>query len=206
MDRREAIKKIVLSTGVVVSSVSLMSVMQACQTREGLVWSPKFFTLEHANVISVITNIIIPKTDIPGANEAEVTQFIDLLYKDIFDDSEGEKLRLGIQEFTEQFEKKHHKNFTNSDNEQQVSFITSLYQHDDATTHELYKLVQNQHVNDSQKPLQQLYSFLFSIRELTIEAYFTSELIGETVLAYDPVPGGYRGCIDIDQNTRTWSL
>ena len=44
------------------------------------------------------------------------------------------------------------------------------------------------------------------LRSATILGYFTSEQVGKNVLHYDPVPGGYDGCVPIDQvGRRNWT-
>jgi hypothetical protein len=35
------------------------------------------------------------------------------------------------------------------------------------------------------------------IKELTVIGYFTSELVGKSVLKYDPVPGRFDPCIPL---------
>ena len=47
-----------------------------------------------------------------------------------------------------------------------------------------------------------------NLRNSSVWAYKTSELIGETVLAYAPIPGKQQGCISLDEATggKAWSL
>jgi hypothetical protein len=43
------------------------------------------------------------------------------------------------------------------------------------------------------------------LQELTILGYFTSEIGATKALAYDPVPGGYRGCIPLAAGQKAWA-
>jgi hypothetical protein len=43
------------------------------------------------------------------------------------------------------------------------------------------------------------------LRELTMLGYFTSEIGATQALAYDAVPGGYRGCIDLKPGQKAWA-
>jgi hypothetical protein len=43
------------------------------------------------------------------------------------------------------------------------------------------------------------------LRELTLVGFFTSEIGATRALAYDAVPGEYRGCIDLGPDQRTWA-
>jgi gluconate 2-dehydrogenase gamma chain len=43
------------------------------------------------------------------------------------------------------------------------------------------------------------------LQELTILGYFTSEIGATQALAYDPVPGGYRGCVPLAPGQKGWA-
>ncbi|MDG1342929.1 MAG: gluconate 2-dehydrogenase subunit 3 family protein, partial [Flavobacteriaceae bacterium] len=50
--------------------------------------------------------------------------------------------------------------------------------------------------------------FAGQLRNLTVNAFKTNEFIGENVLAYAPVPGQQKGCVDLMETTggKAWSL
>ncbi len=52
------------------------------------------------------------------------------------------------------------------------------------------------------------HEMINSLRSLAVYAYKNNEIIGETVLAYAPVPGEQKGCISLEEATggRAWSL
>ena len=43
------------------------------------------------------------------------------------------------------------------------------------------------------------------LRELTLLGYFSSEIGATQALAYDAVPGGYRGCVDLKAGQKAWA-
>jgi Gluconate 2-dehydrogenase subunit 3 len=43
------------------------------------------------------------------------------------------------------------------------------------------------------------------LRELTLLGYFSSEIGATRALAYDAVPGGYRGCVDLKPGQKAWA-
>jgi hypothetical protein len=43
------------------------------------------------------------------------------------------------------------------------------------------------------------------LQELTVLGYFSSEIGATRALAYDPVPGGYRGCVDLAPGQKAWA-
>ena len=52
------------------------------------------------------------------------------------------------------------------------------------------------------------YNFLTQIRSLTLNAFRLNKYVAEKVLAYDPIPGKLKGCVDLNQTTggKRWSL
>ena len=52
------------------------------------------------------------------------------------------------------------------------------------------------------------YGFANQLRSLSITAFRTNEYIGENILAYAPIPGEQRGCVDLMETTggKIWSL
>ena len=49
-------------------------------------------------------------------------------------------------------------------------------------------------------------TFYRSLKSTALWGYFTSQEIGENVLNYDPIPGGYNGCIPLSEVGNKWSL
>ena len=47
--------------------------------------------------------------------------------------------------------------------------------------------------------------FLNNVTDATVRSYYTSELVGETVMRYDPVPVNYDGCIPYEKGQKAWS-
>lgn len=52
------------------------------------------------------------------------------------------------------------------------------------------------------------FGVLKSLRSSAISAFKITEHIGENVLAYDPIPGQQKGCVDLQETTqgKAWSL
>ena len=63
--------------------------------------------------------------------------------------------------------------------------------------------------NSAELPSEAIaYGFANQLRSLSITAFRTNEYIGENVLAYAPIPGEQRGCVDLMETTggKIWSL
>jgi gluconate 2-dehydrogenase gamma chain len=193
MDRREAIKRTALLMGGVISAPTIMAVLNGCSAKPGIDWKPEFLTEEQATLVSQVSDIIIPKTDTPGASDVGVPSFIDLILKDVYSKEDQERFTTGLQAFDEDAKAAHGDNFIDLDAEVQKAYVKKV--HDEAIQAER---------NTKPAPKR---PFILTMKELTMLGFFTSEVGATQVLQYDAVPGAYKGCIPLSEagNGRTWA-
>ena len=43
------------------------------------------------------------------------------------------------------------------------------------------------------------YVFIKKLRDLSVMSFKINEYIAENVLAYNPIPGNYKGCVDLEK-------
>jgi gluconate 2-dehydrogenase gamma chain len=193
MDRREAIKRTAWLMGGVVSAPAIAAVLKGCTAKPSVDWKPAFLSQDQAALISEVAEIIIPKTDTPGAKDAGVPQFIDLILKDCYTKEDQDRFTDGLKAFNEAAEKAHGDPFNELDAEDQKAFVKQI--HDESIAAE----------RSENKPEKR--PFILMMKELTMLGFFTSEPGATQVLQYDPVPGAYKGCIPVSEagNGRTWA-
>lgn len=194
MDRREAIKRTALIMGGIVSAPAIMGVLKGCTAKPSLDWKPVYLSENEASIISQIAEIIIPKTDTPGAKEVGVPGFIDLMMKDVYSKEDQDHFKNGMKAFDDEAKKAYGEDsFNDLDAGQQLEFVKK--QHDAAIAAE----------KSDNKPKKR--PFILMMKELTMLGFFTSEVGATQVLQYDPVPGAYKGCIPLSEagNGRTWA-
>ena len=193
MDRREALKRTAWVLGTAVSAPTIMAVLKGCAAKPTLDWKPVFFTEEQAGLVSQLAETIIPKTDTPGAKEAGVPSFIDLVVKDCYKKEDQEKFVTGLKAFDEQSKSEAGDAFLDLDAAKQTEFINKVYKQatDAVKTAE----------PTADKP------FILTMRELTLAGFFTSEPGATQVLQYEAVPGAYHGCLPLAEagNGKTWA-
>jgi len=105
MDRREAIKRTALLMGGVVSASAIAGVLNGCAAKPSIDWKPVFLSKDQANIVSEIAEIIIPKTDTPGAKETGVPAFIDLMLKEVYAKEDQDRFLAGLKAFDEDAKK-----------------------------------------------------------------------------------------------------
>ncbi|MBT1701876.1 gluconate 2-dehydrogenase subunit 3 family protein [Chryseosolibacter indicus] len=193
MDRREAIRRTAWIMGGIVSAPAIAAVLKGCKAKPELGWKPVFLSEEQAAIVSEIAEIIIPKTDTPGAKDAGVPGFIDLILKDVYKKEDQDLFLEGLKAFSQEAEKEMGDSFLELSHEQQSELVKK--KHDAAIQAEQEsKSAQNR-------------PFILAMKELTMLGFFTSEPGATLVLQYEPVPGAYKGCIPLAEagNGRTWA-
>ncbi|MCZ6673154.1 MAG: gluconate 2-dehydrogenase subunit 3 family protein [Verrucomicrobia bacterium] len=172
INRREAIKRTAMLLGVAVSSSSIAGCMGADPSKAGtgLDWKPQFLDKTQAQVVSAASELILPRTDTPGAQDVGVPQFIDILYGKFMDEEEKAVFAKGLAQLKSG-------GFQDQSSDDQATAMTKL-----AST-------------DSKAGK----SFLRKLREMTLLGYFTSEEVCKNVTQYDPVPGKYQACVPMSE-------
>ncbi|MEE3035504.1 MAG: gluconate 2-dehydrogenase subunit 3 family protein [Bacteroidota bacterium] len=215
MDRREVIKKIGFSFGTATLAPSLLSVLNGCDFKEEG-WQPKFLSHQEYDMTEKITDIFIPVTEIPGAKELNLTRFIDAHYELMLGSKEQENMKFLMKEFSdmllEKTSKKKLDKVVTSEYENQLSRLLKADKEDRQKWQKSYndytkKLSQGETIKPLSKTINS-FIFLNGLRQLSIWGFRNSEYIGEKVLAYDPVPGQQKGCVDLMETTggKSWSI
>ncbi|WP_394747790.1 gluconate 2-dehydrogenase subunit 3 family protein [Spongiimicrobium salis] len=215
MDRRIALKNMGLSLGYVVATPTLLSLVQSCKTETVLEWTPDFFSQEEGTVITHLVDIILPKTDTPSASEVQVNLFIDQFTDQIMEKPQKEFVKMSLGKFIEKAlqdsGKKEAKALLSEDLE---PVLASALKFDKAQEMQYREQIgafmesQASSGNGTITDEAARFAFADSLRGMTILGYRASEYIGEEVLAYDPIPGGYVACDDVETLTqgKAWSL
>ncbi len=193
MDRREAIKRTAWIMGGVVSAPAIMGVLKGCAAKPTIDWKPVFLTEDQGILISQVAEIIIPKTDTPGAKETGVPGFIDLMLKDVYSKEDQDAYLAGLTAFDEAAKKEYGDPFIELSADDQAAFVRKV--HDEAVK-----------VEKETKPAPKR-PFILTTKELTMLGFFTSEAGATQVLQYVAVPGSYKGCIPLSEagNGKTWA-
>jgi hypothetical protein len=191
MDRRKALKNIGNGIGAIAVTPAVVSLFQSCQT--SATYNPLFIPKDDFKIISNLMEMIIPKTDIPGAIELKLPEFVDAYIDAVW----GEKEKTDFTETWEVFIGASTK-AAGKENENDLSAADW-----DAQLAKYLK-------PGNDLPADEILAskFLNQLRSLTVNAFKTNEFIGEEVLAYAPIPGEQKGCVDLMEATggKAWSL
>lgn len=192
INRREALRNASLIMGGALSSSVVAGILASCQIEEAADWQPKFLSQDQADLVAALTQRILPTTDQPGAKEANVDQFVDLMLKEFYLDPEKHHFIKGLTAIDKEAQSNFDQSFTTCDAGQQDQI--------------LIKSAQQAKIQLQQtEPATSLKPFFVMIKELTVVGFFTSEIGASHVINYDPIPGGFDGCVSLDQPGKNWA-
>jgi hypothetical protein len=134
----------------------------------------------HQNeTVATIAELIIPKTDTPGAREAGVPAFIDVMLADWGDDDQRQMITAGLANVDERSRAAFGKDFIGCTSQQQTEILQDL-------DYELARLRDTK--SDTSK------NFFQGMKWLTLTGYYTSEVGATTEQHFRVVPGRYEPC------------
>jgi gluconate 2-dehydrogenase gamma chain len=196
IDRRELLKRVAYLMGGAVSAPAVTGFLQGCSPKKPSVdWRPEFFTPAQAAVVAGVVDVMIPRTDTPGAVDVGVPQFVDEILKGAYPKPDQERFLTGLQQFDARAAETHGKSFVELSKELQAQFVRTV--HDEA--------VQAAR-EDSTIRQRNRRPFILMTKELAMLGYFSSEAALTQVLQYVQSPGPFKGCLPLSEvgNGRAW--
>ena len=142
------------------------------------------FTAHQNETVATIAELIIPKTDTPGAREAGVPAFVDVMLAEWADDDQRKFFTEGLANVDERARAAYAKTFIACTPEQQSEILQDL-------DYELARL------RDTKSNTSK--NFFQAMKWLTLTGYYTSEVGATAELHYRVVPGRYEPCDSLDQ-------
>ena len=212
MKRRNALKNIGLSLGAVTMSASVVGLLQSCQNKASVTWSPKFFSSAEAEIVTKTLEAILPTTpDMPGATDLNLAQFIDGYLNVVSPKEEKEGFKAGIEQYLATTLKTTGKNDPTALSMDDIEGRLAYYLKADKEQQKTWsKEVSAAKKANGKVPSADAVNFsvLKSLRSRGISAFKMNEFIGEEVMAYAPLPGEQKGCVDLQATTqgKAWSL
>ena len=200
MDRRRVLKKIGYGSAAMVVSPQIINMLHSCKSNVNK-YLPIFFANNQFQFVSKIMDLVIPKTDIPGAIELKLPEFLDNYIVVVMNQNDKETILRRTNNFIKLIL-----------NETKKNGSMEINSNDLNTQLKKYLLASDKQIESwEEAPKSQeleVYNYLIQIRSLTLNAFSLNEYIGEKVLAYDPIPGERKVCLDLKKTTggKRWSL
>ena len=202
MNRREILRYTAVATGAALSAPFATAFLTGCQAEPTVEpYLPQFFTQEEYDFIVRFADIIIPRTDTPGASDVGVPQSIDQMVGVVYRPEDREHFRDGLTQLRSKIDGDQDGEivFTDLEAEAALNYLQErdiYYKDPDVAWPEL---------PEGQLSEQDTY---FGLKSMVIANYFGCKEVATTQLAYLPVPGEYIPCGDLEELTggKAWAL
>ena len=187
INRRDAVSKIAMMLGGALTAPTLLA-MDRAQTNPSHSLNVASFGLSDSQrkIVSAVAEHIIPATSTPGAIDAGVPAFIEMMLKDCYKAPEHNSFLKGVKDLE-------NAKFLTLNQEGQVAVLKLL----EANTKELMKSYQLNKVkvgdNVDKETLEGNNGVPFwrLMKELTLLGYYTSEKGINASFVYEPIPGKF---------------
>ena len=214
MERRKALRTIGFGTTAISVTPAVVGMLQSCQSKNNT-FKPIHFSKDQFSVLSKLMDLIIPETDIPGAIQLNLPEFLDGFIGAIFSAKAKENIAKELDCFITVALEDSPKDSASSLSTEDLDSQLAKYLKADQKQQKRWKKQKIAYSIAVKKdisldpPVKAIaHSFLLELRSLTINAFKTNKFIGENVLAYLPIPGRYSGCVDLNETTggKAWSI
>jgi len=146
-----------------------------------------FFTEEERESVTALADLILPATDTPGAVEAGVVDYTEMIVSEWMDPGERERFMRGLAHLDIHSESLTGVRFAYAGEDRQTAILSGL----EAEGRALREA-------DPEAPTP----FFQQTRALVLHGYYTSEIGMREELRYQPIPGRFDGCVDVTEVTR----
>jgi hypothetical protein len=187
VNRRDSLKGLSAVTAHALFPAVLAEAAAAMSGPDASGWSPRWIRPERAAMLEALVDTVLPATDTPGARHARVHVFVDLALRDCYSPSEQDVFVAGLEALADECRARHARPFEACSAEERHALLAPL----DAASYAPDTGARG--------------SFVRILKDLTLVGFFTSRIGATQVLAYEAVPGGYRGCQDLRPGQKTWA-
>jgi len=155
------------------------------------------FTLQQRRIIAAMAEIIIPRTETPGAGDAGVAHFIELMVADWFTEQERAIFLSGLNDVETRIPKQYGRPFDEISAELQLAVMEEM--EEAASASAWYQQGNTRRAFISDAP------FICQVKELTSWGFFTSEVGATQVLRSNMMPMRFDGDIPLSANDSSWA-
>jgi hypothetical protein len=202
MNRREFLQCAAVMVGSAGAAGHVMALSQAqmiyLASADDYVKQPaNLFTGQQRAIVNAAAEVIIPRTDSPGAIDAGVPHFIELMVQDWLNPEERLIFMNGLKDLQERIPNELGVSYDKLSAEQQLAVLESLENEASGSPWYAQGNVRRAYISDA--------PFICQLKELTIWGFFTSEVGCTQTLRYKPMPMKFDGHFPREPGDTTWA-
>ena len=183
ISRREAVQRLTVVVGGALSSSTVAALLSGCRATapSSSDWTPAVLGTGQLDVLTVVVDRILPRTETPAASDVGVPEFIDLLLDRWAADGQRRRFLAGLDELGA--------DFLAVGEDEQIAVLSRLD----------VEAVRAR--EDDEDPLP----WFATLKEWTLAGYYTSEAGATQELRWLAVPGRFDADIPLDEVGRAWA-
>lgn len=194
MDRRDAVRYISLMVGGAL--IGGDAFLLGCKSNTG---KTDWLSAESVAYLDEIGETILPRTKTPGAKDAQVGQFMQVMVNDCYEEGDQKAFKEGMDKLNDASKKKFDKTFMEATPEQRKELLIQIDKEakDYQKSISDYNKAEDDKYNKNMKYVRQKKSphYFTMMKQLTLLGYFTSKPALTQAVNYKAVPGKFEGCI-----------
>ena len=156
-----------------------------------------FFSSPQRKIIAAMAEAIIPATETPGAIEAGVPHFIELMVADWLNDQERVLFSAGLAEMENRVPQEYGRSFDKLEAQQQLLILETM----EAAAADSAWYIQG----NIRRPFISDAPFICMVKELTIWGFFTSEVGASQVLRTNMMPMRFDSNVPLAPDESAWA-
>lgn len=156
-----------------------------------------YFTPTQRGIVAAMSEVIIPRTDTPGAIDARVPAFIELMVANWLNDQERAIFGAGLLEIESRIPRDYGAPFDQLDAREQLQIMEDLESAAADSPWYAFGNSQREYISDA--------PFICQLKELTIWGFFTSQEGASQVLRFDPMPMYFDGDVPLAPDESSWA-
>ncbi|WMT89222.1 gluconate 2-dehydrogenase subunit 3 family protein [Pelagibacterium sp. H642] len=191
MNRRDLLKLITAATGMSLIGGTIVTAQELFgpQSDTGRAFGEAGSALSDEEIafLNEVAEVILPRTDTPGAKEADVATFMSAYVADVYSADERETFLTAVPEISARSQDQFGKDFLDLTKDERLTLVSELDEEARAAA-------------SSDDP-----HYFTMVKQLTLLGFFTSEVGATQALRYEAVPGGYDGCAVYEEGQPAWA-
>ncbi len=193
MHRRDVLRLLATGSLLQLAPRSLLAIAREARELVQAQTSLRTLNPHQYATVKTMAELIIPRTDTPGATDVGVAEFIDVILTEWYDDAQRTQFLSGLADVDSRSRARCGKDFADCSSVQQGDVLVALGKN--MVEEEKAKTTQSRR---RRRATSENFYALF--RQLTLTAYYTSEA-GETQeLHFEMIPDRYQGCSEPTKN------
>jgi hypothetical protein len=186
MDRREVLRILATGSLLQLAPANLFAVLGEARRLIESQAALRTLNAHQYATVKTIAEMIIPRTDTPGAADVGVAEFIDLMLTEWYDEAELTRFLAGLRDVDSRSQARFAKDFVDCSPQEQSHTLGALGREMTEQIGENGPRMRGRGATPR--------NFYAMFRQLTLTAYYTSEVGATQELHFEIIPQPYEGC------------